>query len=592
MKQVLGLTLLTSMVIGFNDISVAAEDRLSTNLYLAYPPRNHQTTAKKIFFIGNAPARGEVFINDRPISRSKTGNFAPSFPLEIGENIFTIRYQNESIAVTVIRLSTQPKIPDRVAFAENSLTPARNIARLPKESICLSAIAPLDAKVSARLNFKTIPLLPQTEAVDLPPNSAIYTSENENTSIKVGHYKGCTQISRQGNFGNPLFRVRLDRKTFTTRGPGTISILSPNNLDVIEVTADAGVARTGPSTNYSRLTPLPKGTRATVTGTEGDWLRLDYGAWIRASETKLLSTRIPPRSLIRSIVAREINNSTEIVFPLQNRVPIAIDQGDRTFSLTLYNTTAQTDIIRLDDNPYIKRLDWEQIDPTTVKYTFLLKPEQQWGYNLKYRGTSLILNLRHSPQNLALSQMRKSLNGIKILLDPGHGGEELGAVGPTGYPEKSVNLVVSKLLRDELVRRGAIVYMTREEDVFVSLQDRVKLINNVQPAIALSVHYNALPDSGDAIATKGVGMFWYHPMARDLAVFLQNYLVKNLNRPSYGVFWNNLALTRPHGAPAVLLELGFTINPEEFEWISDPQEQKILATSLADALTEWFNSVD
>ena len=60
-----------------------------------------------------------------------------------------------------------------------------------------------------------------------------------------------------------------------------------------------------------------------------------------------------------------------------------------------------------------------------------------------------------------------------------------------------------------------------------------------------------------------------------------------LDRPSYGVFWNNLALTRPHVAPTVLLELGFMINPEEFEWVTDPQEQARLAETLAEGVELW-----
>jgi N-acetylmuramoyl-L-alanine amidase len=53
------------------------------------------------------------------------------------------------------------------------------------------------------------------------------------------------------------------------------------------------------------------------------------------------------------------------------------------------------------------------------------------------------------------------------------------------------------------------------------------------------------------------------------------------------VFWNNLALTRPHVAPSVLLELGFMINPTEFEWIVNPQAQEQLAETLADGVAEW-----
>ncbi len=347
---------------------------------------------------------------------------------------------------------------------------------------------------------------------------------------------------------------------------------------------ESRVARTGPNSDYSCLTPLPKGTQATVTGTEGDWLRLDFGGWINHKEARILAGSVPARSLIRSIRSCQIPGWTEVVFPLQLPVPVQVKQADGTFTLTLHNTTAQTDTIFIDDDPLISRLDWQQVAPNQVQYTFNLKSNQQWGYKLNYRGTSLVLALRHPP----VVKRQAPLTGIKILLDPGHGGEELGSRGPTGYPEKDVTLLVSKLLRDELVQRGATVLMTRTTDRDVSLGDRVAMIDRVEPDIALSIHYNALPDNGDAINTQGIGTFWYHAQSHDLAIFLHNYLTKALNRPSYGVYWNNLALTRPAVAPAVLLELGFMINPQEFEWIVNPQEQKKLAAALAAGVVQWL----
>jgi len=104
----------------------------------------------------------------------------------------------------------------------------------------------------------------------------------------------------------------------------------------------------------------------------------------------------------------------------------------------------------------------------------------------------------------------------------------------------------------------------------------------------MSIHYNALPDNGDAINTSGVGTFWYNPQAEDFAKFINTYVSKKLNRRDYGVYWNNLALARPTIAPSILLELGFMINPVEFEWIIDPQQQKLLAKTLADGVTEWI----
>jgi N-acetylmuramoyl-L-alanine amidase len=71
-------------------------------------------------------------------------------------------------------------------------------------------------------------------------------------------------------------------------------------------------------------------------------------------------------------------------------------------------------------------------------------------------------------------------------------------------------------------------------------------------------------------------------------VFLQEYLVTAGRRPHYGVFWGNLALARPTVCPAVLLELGFMINPQEFEWIANRQAQTQLAQSLALGLEQWL----
>lgn len=565
------------------------------SLSVVYPPAEHQTTAEQIFFIGTAPPAAEVLVNGKAIARSRAGHFAPSFPLKLGDNLFTLRYQNQQVQIKVKRLSTAPELPAGLAFGKDSLTPAVDIAKLPGELICFGAIASPNATVSVGLGNQTIPLLPQSSQVQLPANSAALTGQNQPSSQSAaGQYQGCTTISgAPADLGQPRFQVSLNGKTTTQLGSGRISVLSPANLEIASVTADSGVARTGPSTDYSRLTPLPKGTQATITGREGEWLHLDYGGWINSKETRILKGAVPPRSLIRSIRARQVPGATEVVFPLQAPVPVSVQQGDRTLSLTLYNTTAQTDVIRLDDNPLISRLDWQQIAPGQVQYTFNLKSQQQWGYKLQYDGTSLVLTLRHPPGEKRAGEQGSRgavhpLSGIKILLDPGHGGSESGSKGPTGYPEKDINLLISKLVREQLVARGATVYMTRDIDKEVSLPDRVAMIDKLEPAIALSLHYNALPDGGDAMNTKGLAAFWYHPQAHSLAVFLHNYLVSKLGRPDYGVYWNNLALTRPATAPSVLLELGFMINPTEFEWIVNAQEQRKLAGAIADGITQWF----
>lgn len=596
-RKLLGLAVLGTVIITHPALA-------QQGLTVVYPPTDHQTTANQIFLIGTAP-QGVVLVNGKPIKRSPAGHFALSFPLKEGDNLFTLRYQNQQLEIKVKRLSTVQAPPKGLAFAPTSLTPSVDIAVLPGEIICFSATAAPNAKVSVNLANQNIALLPQAQNIQLPPNWAALTEQNRPfTESVAGKYAGCTTALQPASLGVPEFQLTVDGKTTKQLGTGKINILSPLQLEVAEVIAESGVARTGASTDNSRLTPLPKGTQATITAKEGEWLRLDYGGWINSKETRILKGVTPPKSIIRSVRARQVAGATEVVFPLQVPVPVSVQQGEKSFTLTLYNTTAETDIIRLDDDPLISRLDWQQVTPKQVQYTFNLKVDQQWGYKLRYDGTSLVLTLRHPPKRagetrgldskvfstFANAQDAKPLKGIKILLDPGHGGKELGSRGPTGYPEKDINLLMSKLVRSHLVAKGATVYMTREDDRDVGLGDRVAMTDKLDPAIAVSIHYNALPDGGDALNTKGIAAFWYNAQAHSLALFMHNYLVKNLARPSYGVYWNNLALTRPTAAPSVLLELGFMINPTEFEWITSSQEQQKLARAISDGIIEWFST--
>ncbi|MEY2984915.1 MAG: N-acetylmuramoyl-L-alanine amidase [Cyanobacteriota bacterium] len=567
-------------------------------LYLAYPPPNHQTTSQQIFFIGSAAPNLAVTLNGQPVQRSHQGNFAPVLPLAIGENRFIFQAGDQRLERTIIRLATTPTLPPDGGFAPDSLFPNQAISRPGDEPICftahrvadLSEIAPPHGSVSVSLAGQTIPLTPQAKSVQLPANNSLLYGQNQPTDTISHRYIGCQTFQNATSsplpLGTPQFTLQWQGKTWTEMGKGTVTVLAKDRPQVVAVTANPGVARTGPSTDYSRLTPLPQGTLAAVTGSDGDWLRLDYGGWIKAAETQTLASQTPPRSVIRSVGYQAFADRTEMRFPLQLPVPVTVQQNGDRLTLTLYNTTAQTDTIRIDPDPIIKGFTWQQSHPDRLEYQFHFKTEQQWGYDLRYEETTLVLTLRHPPQ---IPAKPGDLRGVKILIDPGHGGKESGAVGPTGYPEKAINLLISRQLAAILRSKGADVHLTRTSDEFVSLSDRVAQMEQVQPAIALSIHYNALPDSGDPNTKQGISAFWYQPQSQQLANALQQSLVQTLNRTDDGVYFNSLAVIRPAIAPAVLLELGYMINPQEFEWITDSSSQTELVKGLADGVTAWLH---
>ncbi|URR36427.1 N-acetylmuramoyl-L-alanine amidase [Thermosynechococcus sp. HN-54] len=547
------------------------------SLQVVYPPREHTTSAPQIFFIGTAPPQVVVTLNGRVVGdRSPAGHFAPSIPLQPGLNRLTLQAGDQRLDFAITR--TVPQVPTTL----QPLEPTADLVRLPNEIVCFTAAAPRDRAVQVQVGQRILPLKPLPLQVQLPSNLAALIQQADVTTPQPPLYRNCLQLTQVGDYGSIQWQLETQRQV-----GARIRVAEPTQLPVVEVTRSlGGVARTGPSTDYSRLTPLPVGTRARVRGQTGDWLHLDYGGWIRANEVRFLSSALPTTATIRSITSRQLAGWTEIRFPLDVPVPISIQQGDRQFTLTLHNTIPQTDIIRLDADPVIQRLDWYPLDQERVEYRFTLHHRQQWGYRVAYEGNRLVLQLRHPPQ---LQRGSRPLAGIKILLDPGHGGpEDLGARGPDGTPEKVVTLALAKRLAPELERLGAAVILTRTEDIDLDLPDRILAIESAQPTLALSLHYNALPDGGDARNTQGIGTFWYHPQSHDLALFLEGYLSRQLRRQRYGVFWNNLALTRPTIAPAVLLELGFMIHPEEFEWIVNPQAQAELARTLAQGILEWL----
>ncbi|MEM6500832.1 MAG: N-acetylmuramoyl-L-alanine amidase [Cyanobacteria bacterium P01_C01_bin.89] len=583
-------------------VSAEISTATAAKLQVVYPPEAHKTTSDRIFLIGSGGPGVTVTAGDGEavgIHQSPQGNFAPSFPLTMGENRFILRQGNRTLTRVVTRAPV--RVPGDSGWVDDQVLPQGNLGRLPGEQLCFRAtglvslslmgLSPLVQFTGGRSSIN-IPVSIQGAGAPLLDNKAALVDQTDPNGDNplLGFYGGCgTLPTVAGNYGPGVLQGGRGSVAL-----GTLEILDPDRLPMVEVTAMGGVARTGPSTNHSRLTPLPQGTRATVTGYDGEWLRLSYGAWIRQRETTAVSNGEPLPARLRSVTSRPprngahlstLDNATEIRFPLDRTVPVSLDQGDRHVTLTLHNTIAETDIVAVSRDAAVERVTWQQTEPTTLQFRVDLRG-RPWGYKVRYHNNTLVLRLKHPPilgQNSA-----QPLQGTVILIDPGHGGDERGAIGPTGYPEKDANLLVSLALRDALQAKGARVVMTRDTDKFVSLGDRQTLIAETEPTLALSIHFNALPDSGNAENTAGIGMFWYHPQAQHLSEHLQDALTRRLNRPTYGVFWNNLALTRPSAAPAVLLELGFMIHPEEFEWIRDAQTPSAIATVLTDAITTWL----
>ena len=184
---------------------------------------------------------------------------------------------------------------------------------------------------------------------------------------------------------------------------------------------------------------------------------------------------------------------------------------------------------------------------------------------------------------------------LTVVLDPGHGGEDGGAVSPDGVKESGLNLEIALRLQELLRFSGVKTQMTRMEDVSIhqeeartiqekkvsDLHRRVEIVNGIPGAMLLSVHQNSLPSS---VVTYGAQAFWNQQTgAEGLAVSIQNALNQAINThraKEAKPIASTIYLMRQITVPGVLVECGFLSNPEETLRLQQSDHQCRLAVAI------------
>lgn len=192
-------------------------------------------------------------------------------------------------------------------------------------------------------------------------------------------------------------------------------------------------------------------------------------------------------------------------------------------------------------------------------------------------GRVLTLKIFTQPPSVTTKSDRP-LEGVSLVLDAGHGGSDPGAQRGDAR-EKEMTLGIINQLKKRLEANGAFITMTRSDDTFVSLEDRVKITNLVMPKAFVSVHINALESTNDI---KGVETYFQTDQSKPLAEAVHNCLYTNLKVPNRGVRKARFYVINHTTVPAILAEVGYISNKDEREkLISSDYQGKI-----ADALTQ------
>lgn len=168
---------------------------------------------------------------------------------------------------------------------------------------------------------------------------------------------------------------------------------------------------------------------------------------------------------------------------------------------------------------------------------------------------------------------------IVIVIDPGHGGIDPGAVGPTNLYESHVSWRIAYMVADILMRYGIEIIFTRAGDTRVSLDKRVEIANNSKADYFVSIHINSATNP----AATGTETFAYRAGTEGdrLAHSIQKNLVQAIGLADRGVKYNSLQVTRDTKMPVALVEVAFINNPAEEQLLKNDEFLERAAVGIA-----------
>lgn len=195
--------------------------------------------------------------------------------------------------------------------------------------------------------------------------------------------------------------------------------------------------------------------------------------------------------------------------------------------------------------------------------------------------------------NVSKEEKKAKKDQVVIVVDPGHGGEDPGKVGINDVLEKDLNLQIAKKVKKLLEEAGIKIVMTRTNDKVPDakkedLNQRVQLINETKPTLALCIHQNSYPDE----KIKGAQVFYHTitPEAEDVATIVQEQL-RTVDPTNTRQIKENdtYFMLKNCQVPTIIVECGFLTNPEEAAKLTQEEYQDQIAQAISEGVVKWLS---
>jgi N-acetylmuramoyl-L-alanine amidase len=531
------------------------------------------------FIIGSTCKSCNLMINREKVKVYPTGAFAYEVNLSGGDSAFTL-----------VSISGEGKSASkRIHFIYVVPKPAEPVSSFGIESIRTFPEGNLVLLPGDKIQFK-VKAFPGSNVI--VKGTALYELPVTETRGMPGIYQGSYEIKATDSFSTyriPVTIIDSAGQRITKETNSSFSVMSPLASDVALTTGRLAHLEYGLGDDRlggAKIEYLDSLVPLKIIGKVGTHYKVQLAKTRTAYIPEELVTLAPKGTFEPSALTGKWRVYGDSVYDYVN-----IELGSRlpyqSFQLVdpsrivvdIFGATNNTNwITQLESAKEIADVDYEQVADDIFRVNITLRHKQHWGHQIFYRGNTLVIKVKQQPRELSLSK-------LTVAIDAGHGGTNIGAIGPTGVAEKTLTLAVSLKLQQLLEAKGAKVIMTRTTESFFDNKERILFYRDSLPDLLLSIHLNS---SGDPIRTAGTATFYRYIGFRPLSNAIYNQMLK-LGLKEYGNNGSfNFMLNSPTEYPNALIEALFLSNPEEEMKILDETFQQQMAQNVVQGLVDFL----
>ena len=538
-------------------------------------------TGANNFIIGSTCKTCTITVNNKPVKVYPTGGFAVELNLKPGDS-----------AINIVAMLSGKSISKKIVYAYTLPKPAEPVKTLDIESIETYPEGNLILLPGDKIKFRVKALT--NCVVTVLNNTRLYEMPAGQSRGMAGIYQGEYIVRATDSFARLKIPVTitdsLDIK-FTKETKAVFSVMSPYASDIAITKGRLAHLEYGLGDDRlggAKVGYIDSNIVLKIIGKVGTHYKVQLAKTRTAYIPEELVTLMPkgtfsPESLTAKWTVYGDDQYDYIKVGLFAKLPY------QSFQLTdpsqivvdIFGATNNTNwITQLLTVKEITKVDYEQIADDIFRITISLKHPQHWGHLVYYNGNTLVIKIKHQPENL-------SLKNLTIAVDAGHGGTNTGAEGATGVYEKDITLPIALKLQKTLEKEGARVIMTRTTERFFDNKERILFYRDSLPDLLLSIHLNS---SEDPFKTGGISSYYRYIGFRNLSLDIYKRMLE-LGLKEYGNTGSfNFMLNSPTEYPNALIETLFLSNLEEETKILDEKYQQQIADKIVLGVKDFLES--